>query len=422
MDEVELSHQVVREIAAMHSLLQTLDKLDYQYFSTLDSSFNSQHIAVAQSLSSAVDSFQLLVAKNSSQQRLAVIFKSDLLLYENAYRLALNCSKTSHSDSLAQALYTSLSKPMDDALRRSDLMTENEIRTINEGALQAKKYRDATGEVMKSFGLIFSLLSLVLFFFMVREFRKRHVAQISLRQSLAELAHSKSELEQIAHVTSHDLQEPVRKIGVLIDRWRLLQKGNITPETADTIVRLNRTANRMHDLVAGLMVLTSLRDEEEKEDCPLSEIVAGILRDFKEKIEAKQGALSVGTLPTIHGEPQQLALLFRNLIENALKFSRPGVPLRIVISTLQNDSAAGKGLFPEGERYQVVAITDNGIGFDNKMAEKMFEIFQKIHDFEDTAHGVGLAIAKRIMVNHGGYITAHAFPNEGATFKLYFPA
>ncbi|MEO8788487.1 MAG: ATP-binding protein [Chitinophagaceae bacterium] len=405
----------------MHSLLQELDKSVFRYLFTLNNKEQQEYFSRMQSALATTDSFAKLTIQHSSQQKLSVLFKADLLLYQDHSKRAMEAANPTNPDSINLVLYSSTLGPLEDALRLADLMSQQETQRIEERTELRDNYRDITGEMMKILGLIFGLFTAILFFFMIREFRRRYRAQHELRQTVAELAHSKRELEQIAYVTSHDLQEPLRKIRVLIDRWRILQKGKVSPETADTILRINRASARMHDLVAGLMVLTTLSEDEQKESCSLSEIVKEVLLDFKDKIEEKKGEISLGSLPEIWGVPEQLALLFRNLIENSIKFSNPSRPLRIIISTLDERVQNSSGLFPQDAPYHVIAITDNGLGFDNKFTEKLFEIFRKFHHPDDSSRGIGLAIAKRIMVNHRGLITAHAFPNEGATFKLYFP-
>lgn len=422
VNEVEQSHKVIRKIAEINSLLQRIDKAGYWYIFTLDSSYQHEHVFLLEKLFTALDSFAIIGNGHLNQRRLGILFKADILLYQDRFREKQNLLEQRNSDSLKIALCNYIGKPIEDALRISGLLTLQEIQTVNAGTQQTNNFRDETGRMMKTLGILFSLLTTVLFFFMVKEFRRRHLAQNSLRQSLAELTHSNSELEQIAYLSSHDLQEPVRKIRVLIDRWQLLQKGQGNPETDDTIERLNRTADKMHDLVAGLMILTALRDEGDKELCALSEIVGEILGEFNDKIEAVRGIVSKSALPEIYGSAEQLSRLFRSLLENAIKFSRPDVPLHLVISTLNENIPGKSDFFPDDTPYHVIAITDNGVGFDNKSSEKMFEIFRTMHDKDTGGHGLGLAICKRIMVNHGGFITAHGFPNEGATFKLYFPA
>ena len=129
-------------------------------------------------------------------------------------------------------------------------------------------------------------------------------------------------------------------------------------------------------------------------------------------------------LPVINGYPDQLNLLFKNMLDNALKFARPGERPVISVTVRKADAVELEDEVHTDRQYYCITITDNGIGFDNKMADKMFGIFRQLHTASDgfVGKGTGLAICQRIMSNHKGRITAHGFPNTGAIFKLYFPA
>jgi light-regulated signal transduction histidine kinase (bacteriophytochrome) len=182
----------------------------------------------------------------------------------------------------------------------------------------------------------------------------------------------------------------------------------------------------MQGLVEDLAAFTSLvKAETEKADVPLNEVVSKVLEELNAVTVAKQAVIKVGVLPVIHGTPVQLKMLFRALVDNALKFSKEGVPPRITVTYDRVPGKTIKGRKKEdGEtQYHRITIADNGIGFDNAFGKKMFRIFQRLHTQQSVypGKGVGLAIAERVMVNHAGFIESMGIPAGGAKFYLYFP-
>jgi signal transduction histidine kinase len=171
------------------------------------------------------------------------------------------------------------------------------------------------------------------------------------------------------------------------------------------------------------MLLTTLNEGEQPVRCPLHDYVDHALESFSMQIYEKHARIEQEELPVVQGHPEQLRLLFRNLLDNALKFTRPGITPIVSISARKADGSELGQEIDTGQQYYCITIQDNGVGFDTKMADKMFGIFRQLHSAEDgnTGKGAGLAICQRIMSNHKGHIVAHGFPDAGATFKLYFP-
>jgi signal transduction histidine kinase len=182
-------------------------------------------------------------------------------------------------------------------------------------------------------------------------------------------------------------------------------------------------AKRMQELVGDLMVLTTLNDGAPAIRTSLSDSCASASADLGNEIDTAGAVLTLHELPVIKGHPDQLKLLFRNLLENALKFARPGVTPQIEISARVAGADELEMDVDTGRQFHCITIRDNGLGFDNKLADRMFGIFRQLHSGQDgfEGKGTGLAICQRIMSNHKGRILAHGFPNAGATFKLYFP-
>ncbi|MBL0341359.1 MAG: hypothetical protein IPP71_10705 [Bacteroidetes bacterium] len=237
---------------------------------------------------------------------------------------------------------------------------------------------------------------------------------------------SNNELEQFAFVASHDLQEPLRKIQTFGDRLKMTALENLNENSRVYIDKMLTAAGRMSTLINDLLSfsrLTRLKDSFEQID--LNKIFEDVLTDLELSIQNKKAVIKSGKLPLIVGVPSQLYQLLFNLIRNALKFSRNDVIPEINIKV--------ENVNPRKERISVgnsssvdafvrITISDNGIGFENQYAERIFEIFQRLNgrtEFEGT--GIGLAICKRIVTNHHGNISATGEPNVGSVFVIELP-
>ena len=249
--------------------------------------------------------------------------------------------------------------------------------------------------------------------------------QRELERRLNELHRSNSEMEQFTYVASHDLQEPLRKIRTFTDRLQVKYSETLGPEAAHMLGRMNVSAKRLQELINDMVNFTNLLNPNDTlRDTDLNLVVESCFKQMANTIEEKHPILKYDQLPVIHGYHDQLVLLFRSLIDNALKFSRPGerpfiyITCRKVEGTEEFSPSRKQKAF-----YHQVIIQDNGIGFDNEFASKIFMIFQRLHNQGSPYHGkgIGLAICQRVMSNHNGIITAKGEPGKGASIIMYFP-
>jgi light-regulated signal transduction histidine kinase (bacteriophytochrome) len=241
----------------------------------------------------------------------------------------------------------------------------------------------------------------------------------------AELLAANKELVAFTYISSHDLQEPLRKIQtfskIIIDK----ESHTLSEEGNDYFQRIQLAANRMQQLLDDLLAYSRVNATERKFVMSDLNIVADeVITDLKESIEEKQGTVETRDLCTASIVPFQFRQLLNNLINNAVKFSLPDKPPHIVISgrKVKGDAVDNERMSKEKE-YCHISVKDNGIGFKPEYSERIFEVFQKLHSKEEYAGtGIGLAIVKKIVDNHNGVIIASSHPNEGATFDIYIPA
>lgn len=246
-----------------------------------------------------------------------------------------------------------------------------------------------------------------------------------LQASVHDLQRSNQNLQQFAYIASHDLQEPLRKIQSFGD---ILQEQYATSlgDGSHFLERMRSAANRMSLLIRDLLSYSRISTQRDtKASLSLNEVVDFVLYDLELVIAEQQARIDVEALPTIEGDESQLGQLFLNLISNALKFRRPGVTPHIRIhSDVVTVEQIPANVKPSeaARRYYRIDVQDNGIGFEEKYASRIFQVFQRLHGKSQFAGtGIGLAICEKVVLNHGGAITAHSEPGEGATFRIFLP-
>ena len=251
-------------------------------------------------------------------------------------------------------------------------------------------------------------------------------ANIALLQGNEELKRLNANLEDFAYAASHDLKEPIRKIHVFSDWLRRELDDKLSSNQRWFFERLENTSRRMQSLVEDLLAYSqATRGLGELEEVNLNRKLELVMEDLELEIQQKSARIIVGSLPTIQGSKRQIQQLFQNLVSNALKYSKADIVPEIRITSeivigkdvkkdLPADKADGK--------YHFISVSDNGIGFEPKDSERIFNVFTRLHgnaQFRGT--GVGLSIAQKVVQNHGGAIWATSSPGVGSTFYILLP-
>jgi PAS domain S-box-containing protein len=255
-----------------------------------------------------------------------------------------------------------------------------------------------------------------------RDLTERKIAEEKQKQNTEKLEASNKELEQFAYVASHDLQEPLRKIRTF-NSLIIEQEGDkLSAKAKDYFERSISAADRMNQLIEDLLTFSrATRDSHKSEMVDLNLILSRVISSKKEN--NKNIVIKADPLPEMHGLKFHFEQLFENLIGNGIKYQKPGNTPHISIH--YKKVAAGDikdKKFTGPIKYHEISISDNGIGFEQEHAEKIFEMFQRLHGrSEYSGSGIGLAIVKKIVQNYGGFITAESKPGEGSTFNVYFP-
>jgi len=248
---------------------------------------------------------------------------------------------------------------------------------------------------------------------------------IQLEEKNTELQSMNRELEAFTYVSSHDLQEPLRKIqafaGIILEK----ENQNLTDKGRNYFHLMRNAAQRMQTLIQDLLAFSKLSTADRKfETTDINTIIDGVKREFKDAIAEKHAIITVKEMCDVKIIPFQFRQLMHNLVNNALKFSNPEIPPHITIESRNiKYSEINIANLPPQNEYCHITVTDNGIGFEKEFAEKIFEVFQRLHGKEEYAGtGIGLAIVKKIVTNHNGIITATSELKKGTTFDIYIPA
>ncbi len=254
--------------------------------------------------------------------------------------------------------------------------------------------------------------------------RAAELLEGQVKERTAELARSNGELEKFAYVASHDLQEPLRKMQAFGDRLASKFAAGLGPDGKDYIERMQSSAARMQTLIQDLLAYSRVAAKPRAfGPVPLGPLVAGVLSDLEALTSRTRAVVRVGDLPTVLGDLGQLRQLFQNLIANACKFHQPDRPPTVAV-TAERLEALPAGVDPPpglSAGWRLV-VSDDGIGFEQQYADRIFEVFQRLHGrgtYEGT--GIGLAICRKVIERHGGTITARGRPGEGAVFAVDLP-
>ncbi|PKP50747.1 MAG: histidine kinase [Bacteroidetes bacterium HGW-Bacteroidetes-11] len=250
------------------------------------------------------------------------------------------------------------------------------------------------------------------------------LSNMALEKRNQELLQSISELESFNHVASHDLQEPLRKIQTFISRISEKDQLIMDENSKEYFARIQASVSRMRTLIDDLLLYSrTTKTDKEFERTDLNLLLENTLQELSQQIEEKNAVIHSENLPALKVIPFQIQQLFYNLISNSLKYSKPGLAPIIKIECRKIETYENPELFSDsGKEYYKISVSDNGMGFEQEYANKVFELFNRLHikgDYPGT--GIGLSICKKIAENHSGVITAESKPNEGAVFLVFLP-
>jgi signal transduction histidine kinase len=252
---------------------------------------------------------------------------------------------------------------------------------------------------------------------------KQREVEEELKIFTGKLHQSNLELESFAHIASHDLQEPLRKVQAFGDRLKMKFGDTLGEQGLDYLERMQNASRRMQTLINGLLMYSRVASKAKPfEKVDLDKLTKEVVSDLEVRIQETGGHVEINGLPTVNADPLQMRQLFQNLIGNALKFHKEGTAPAVKLSAVpDNGIKAERGAHVESAHYQIIC-EDNGIGFENQYKDRVFGVFQRLHGRKEyEGSGIGLSVCKKIVERHGGKIEAESSPGEGTKFIIDLP-
>ncbi|HJW18221.1 MAG TPA: CHASE3 domain-containing protein [Flavisolibacter sp.] len=320
---------------------------------------------------------------------------------------------------------------MDNIRQHIVVIQDIENRLLKERERVKKKH--SVLAPLYAFLLILTALAILIFFYdrtmkqLVRTRKllgKLRIVNRKLRQKNHEMELYNKELDSFAYIASHDLKEPLRKISTYSNLLSEEAGGWLTEKHSSYFERIQHSVKRMQNLLDDLLLYShSTGATADFEAVDLNNIIKQVKENLALEIKEHNASVHTEALPVIRGLPFQLKQLFENLFLNSLKYKQSGTAPAISIeSALIDKTRIKKPGFTKANQYYRIIFKDNGLGFEQTYAEKIFQLFQRVHTNQgDESTGIGLTICKKIIENHNGFIRATSKINRGTLFEIYFP-
>jgi signal transduction histidine kinase len=304
-----------------------------------------------------------------------------------------------------------------------DQMQSHEDINLERKEQDAKRHSVLPAIIGIGISIFSIMIFIVAFYFINAELRKSIALNDELEAKNVQLNKYTHELSSFTHITSHDMQEPLRKIEMFISMIEDREKESLSPHAMEYLDKIKESVARMRQLFFSILSF-SLADQVRnvKELVDLNEVLSETLDSLKVYVKDSNAVITTEELPVVFGVRHQLFQLFQNLISNSLKYKRTDVIPEIVINceVVEGRNTTSPELSKD-QLYYKINVTDNGLGFDQKYVDKIFDIFQRHVRTEKNGLGIGLSICRKIAQNHMGTISAESEPGKGSQFSFYIP-
>ncbi len=424
-EKVDHTHEVLNNVQDIRTRLYQVTYYGRAYLIILDTTNRDNMLEKLASIPQRIEKLSELTYDSPNQKTTVDSLRQYFALYEKSVvsfgmsdpglldmdrKLTLLRNGTSKTENLTQIL---------------DQIASVEDRLMQERVISRDNYKQQIFRfnwVIMGVALAFLLCSFLL---LERELKRTKGYRIELENQVENLNRSNAELEQFAYVASHDLQEPLRKIRSFADLLKTKNKNNLTEESKQIVGKIIKSASRMQLLIDDLLAFSrSIDSSREIEEVDLNNVLQDVQANIQSRITDHKAEIRAERLPTVTGYSNQLFQLFENILSNSLKYCQPGLcpKIEITCSDIQGSSINGVKESQLEDLFHRIVIKDNGIGFRNEYAEKIFVIFQRLHGQDAyQGSGIGLAICRKVVSNHNGYIMADGEEGKGARFYIYLP-
>ena len=424
-EKVDHTHEVLDYVQDIRTRLYQVTYYGRGYLVMTDSANQSSMLERLASIPHRIEGLSELTQDNPDQLTKIDSLETYFAAYE---KLVVNFGMTDPNSLNADRRLSMLrngSSRTENLNRILDNMASVEQKLMQEGVISRDNYKQQIFRfnwVIMGVALAFLLSSFLL---LERELKRTKQYRIALENQVENLNRSNAELEQFAYIASHDLQEPLRKVRAFADLLKTKNINSLTEESKQIVEKIIKSAARMQMLIDDLLAFSrSIDSSRAIEAVNLDDMLQEVKTNMQPQIHECNAVVRSQRLPTVAGYGNQLAQLFENLLSNSLKYCKSGACPVIDITSSEIPGSAIKGV-RESQRedmFHRIVIKDNGIGFRKEYAEKIFVIFQRLHGQDAyQGSGIGLAICRKVVSNHNGYIMADGEEGEGATFYVYLP-
>jgi signal transduction histidine kinase len=429
---VNHTNEVQLKLTELLTYTKDAESAQRGYLLTKDSLFLQNYPSAFEGANDRIDRLRELTEDNRKQEANLKKLDSLVQIRFNSFNTTIKAFSSDTSITNKRQILLKEKSLMDSIRRQANAMSNIETREMGDRLSSQRKHAFLAPIV--TVVLIFVTIGVLLlaYYRIILDLRRSEnfLQQLqNLNKELIEknrqLQQTNEELDSFNYISSHDLQEPVRKIRTFISMIDETNSHNISEKTRHIFQRIELSAIRIQELLHDLLSYSQVsKKEEDFFEVNLNSILEKATSSLEEKIQKTNAQISYTTLPTLGGNSFQLEKLFEQLISNALKYKKQNARPEIVInSEMVHKEELKDGTELIADLYHKITFRDNGIGFDQSYENKVFELFAQLNpDKENPGTGIGLTICKKVVQNHNGFIKVESKPNDGTSFFIYLPA